>query len=151
MAQKMKIQIERRYWVLLALASTEGSVFTPVQLQKTIFLIGERLGVSRGKDFYKFSPYDYGPFTPEVYRDAEILENEGLINIGYAPNLRWKMYSVLPKGVEFANELIRGIPTETVQKITEITNLVLNLSFKELIEEVYEEFPEYSGNSVFRG
>ena len=64
-------------WTLLVLASAGGPL-SPVQLQKTLFLIDRNLsraqrGVTR---FYNFRAYDYGPFDSAIYTDAVILQTE---------------------------------------------------------------------------
>ena len=66
--------------VLLAvLASAEGRLLTPAQLQKSVFLISENVPdiVTRGQKF-NFVPYDYGPFDKYVYECASDLKAEML-------------------------------------------------------------------------
>jgi hypothetical protein len=70
--------MNRRDVVLAMLTCAEGRPYTPVQIQKAIFLVCENLPklVDRGPSF-KFEPYDYGPFDSDVYAEAEILQAEG--------------------------------------------------------------------------
>lgn len=143
------ISFERKYWVLVALYAADGTSMSPIQLQKSIFLIGQKLDIK--KDFYEFEPYDYGPFDVHIYQDAESLDELGLITIAYWSERRRRTYSITTKGVEKIEELLEDETSEVVENSKEIVKRVISLGFRELVKEVYEEFPEYSINSVFRG
>ena len=58
-------ELSRENLVLAAFASAGGRRHTPVQAQKLLFLL-DREVPSLGTPF-KFIPYHYGPFDPEVY------------------------------------------------------------------------------------
>ena len=73
--------MEKRDWLLLALAAAKTKGLTPVQIQKSLFLFGENMSGIGGSRFYKFVPYNYGPFDKRIYSDAEALETEGLVVI----------------------------------------------------------------------
>ena len=60
----------RQDWLLLVLAAADGKPLSPLQLQKSLFLVGYDLARLVGSDFYTFRPFDYGPFDAAVYRDA---------------------------------------------------------------------------------
>ena len=145
-----KSRFERKYWVLLVLDAANGKPLTPVQLQKSIFLVGKKLEIPE-KYYYAFKPYDYGPFCVDVYRDAELLEVDSLITIGYASNLKWKIYSITFTGTDMANKMKASLKENEAQKIKEIVDQVLQQDFRELVKGIYKEFPEFSVNSVFRG
>jgi len=68
-------------WVLLALLAAKDHSLTPVQLQKSLFLLGKRRPHDIGKAFYHFRPYDYGPFDVAVYTDTDQLVEEGLVTV----------------------------------------------------------------------
>jgi uncharacterized protein YwgA len=140
---------DRKFWVLLALEAAQGKSLTPVQLQKSLFLLSEKNRLKKG--FYKFKPYDYGPFSPEVYRDAEELEKESLINVSYEQNLKWKVYRITPNGMNLSQEIKKSLTDNLIQSISDIINHVIGLSFRDLVQEIYKEYPSYSVNSVFRG
>jgi len=137
---------ERKNWVLLALAAANGKPLTPVQLQKCLFLLSEKAGMKRG--MYKFKPYDYGPFAPDVYQDAEQLERDGLVNISYGHDLRWKTYLITPEGKNLAEKF--KIPSNVSQQIDEIVTHVQSLDFSELVKEIYRDYPDFRANSIFR-
>ncbi len=150
MALGPKVQLNNKEWILLILSSAEGKALTPIQLQKCMFLVGRK--VNTGNDFYIFKPYDYGPFAPEIYHDVEELEKEELINIGYASNLRWKLYSITHQGQKAVEEIKKGVPKSIIAMIsTEIVGWVLEKGFRDLVKEIYQEYPDFAVNSVFRG
>jgi hypothetical protein len=68
--------MERKHWTLLVLAAAGGDPLTPVQLQKTLFLLEKERPEVSGRNYYRFTPYAYGPFDSRVYADAEILASE---------------------------------------------------------------------------
>ncbi len=93
--------MKRRDWNLLAIASAEQPM-TPVQLQKSLFLIGEQLKDEVGDDYYEFRPYHYGPFDRAVYEDASDLVRAGLVKpVATAKGQgRWNEYVPTASGLE---------------------------------------------------
>src|SRR5690242_5263796 len=59
--------------MLAALASGAHEEFSPVQLQKMMFLIDRNIGPALGGPFFDFKPYDYGPFDVGVYNQFAII------------------------------------------------------------------------------
>ena len=60
----------RRDLVLALLAAAEGRPYTPVQIQKAVFVICDLIPdlIDDGPTF-NFQPYDYGPFDLDVYSE----------------------------------------------------------------------------------
>ena len=144
-----KVSLNRREWLLLILGLADGKELSPVQLQKSAFLVGEELKIAT-KGYYNFKPYDYGPFSDEVYKDAEELASENLVNVNSNIN-RWKTFSITLDGSRAATELTKVIDTDLVNAIREKVEWVLGLDFRELVLEIYRKYPKYRANSVFRG
>src|SRR5437867_2462708 len=91
----------RRDWVMLAIADAGGQPITPVQLQKSLFLLGQELSDEVGNDYFRFRPYHFGPFSAAVYNDADRLEAEGLIRIDrLEPGRPWAEFSATPTGLQ---------------------------------------------------
>ncbi len=91
-------------WTLLVIASARGKEVSPVQLQKTLFLIGKNLTPAqrRSATFYNFRAYDYGPFDRTIYDHADELRNEGLILI-YPESGSLRGYIALSAGLDRAS------------------------------------------------
>lgn len=134
--------------LLKIIAAANGKRLTPVQLQKVAFLLGEERRDEMPEDYYSFRKYDYGPFSAAVYSDAEQLERDGLIEISINSRGGWREYSATVDGIEFGLEDIsEGISSF----IEETVQWAMELSFQQLVREVYKRFPQYRENSVFNG
>ena len=74
----MNTEYNRLDVLLKIITAAEGDPISPVQLQKVAFLVGQECADYMPTPYYKFEPYDYGPFSAKLYQDAEILEKQGL-------------------------------------------------------------------------
>jgi uncharacterized protein YwgA len=52
--------------------------------------------------FYQFTPYNYGPFSKQVYDDVETLARNGFITIAQAPGMRFSEHIITWRGRELA-------------------------------------------------
>lgn len=142
--------MNREDWTLLVLAAAEGEFLTPAQLQKSVFLLGEEKKESVGEDFYKFTPYAFGPYCAAVYHDAEELERQGLAEIYPSRTGRWREYRATPDGRNRATELGAEVH-EVASFVSETVSWARQQTFQSLIREIYKKYPEYKVNSVFQG
>ncbi|GIW53027.1 MAG: hypothetical protein KatS3mg081_2382 [Gemmatimonadales bacterium] len=140
--------MQRKDWVLLTIACAPKPV-SPVQLQKSLFLLGQNMKAAVGKEFYKFKPYHYGPFDVRVYTDAEELAAAGLVEIqpAFGP---WRRYRATEPGLQRAQELRLSAP-QAAKYLQDVLQWAQSLSFQELIRAIYTRYPEYHANSVFQG
>lgn len=137
-------------WIVLALAKAEGHSLTPVQLQKSLFLLGERRAKAVQKPFYRFRPYDYGPFDAHVYHDADALAAEGLLVVDQSRGRSLREYRLTEEGVAVAQALEAETPDEALNYLGEVVPWAQRLSFNELVRAVYDEYPKMRANSVFQ-
>lgn len=140
----------KKDWTLLAIALAAGQPLSPVQLQKSVFLFGELLPEEvLPDDFYEFVAYNYGPFCPEIYRDAETLAEEGLVQISSVAGHGYSQYAATPEGIT-EGELLRGLlPPRVTEHAKTIVEWVRAQTFKGLVSEIYRRYPRYRANSVF--
>jgi uncharacterized protein YwgA len=143
--------MKRKEWVLLALAAAAGEPLSPVQLQKSLFLLGKAFPKNLGRGYYKFEPYHYGPFDSAVYRDAEELMSEGLATVGSSNRGRWTEYSASLDGISEAAKIKDRAPSEAARYLERVVEWAKSLTFPQLVRAVYAEYPEYRKNSVFQG
>jgi len=136
---------------LLLLVLDIGGSLSPIQLQKTLFLIGTELSDIAPEEFYEFAPYDYGPFNPEIYSDVEILSLEGLAQIDNPLMRGWRRYGLTGEGTQKAREIADALDPELLDRLEEKVAWVKKQSFTSLVRSIYEKYPEYSVNSVFKG
>jgi hypothetical protein len=87
-------------WTLLVIAAAKPKPIQPVYLQKTLYLLEQRLSLKKlqVKRFYQFEPYDYGPFCPDIYSDAEDLMAQGLVHVDRPASQSYRFYSMTDLG-----------------------------------------------------
>lgn len=133
----------RQEWMLRFIAGPPGYKYAVdrIRLMKGMFLFQKEGGAPPDVD-YKFTPYDYGPFTPEVYRDAEALAAEGLV----LEARDGQSYRITEAGrLALAKYNFPEALTETLDQFRiEVTEA----TFKELLRRVYTAYPESASRSV---
>ncbi len=141
--------MERKDWLMLTVAAAGPRSLTPVQLQKALFLVGKNLATFVGPDFYKFIPYNYGPFSVDIYRDAKLLQQGGLVRIepeqGQLPE-----YFATPQGNIRAADLRYSLLPGVASYIETVTRWTQQLTFPQLVTAIYAKYPEFRKNSVFK-
>jgi len=150
MAAKAPPPLRPGTWVLLALLAARHHALTPVQLQKSLFLLGRRRPKDVGKGFYNFRPYDYGPFDVAVYTDADHLVAEGLVAVNASEGRSLRRYYLTPKGKTEAEHLAPTVAAGAMQYLRAVVPWSQKLSFNELVRAIYEAYPDMRQNSVFR-
>lgn len=142
--------MNRQDWLLLVLAATEKAL-TPVQLQKSLFLLEKTLPDDLiGQDYYDFVPYDYGPFDSSIYHDASVLEDQQHASVTPSMSGRWQEYSIKPDGLQRSDEIRRELPEDVQVYVRNLVEWVQSKSFSQLVRYIYEQYPEYKENSVFQ-
>lgn len=142
--------MERRDWTLLAISFNEGQPMSPVQLQKTLFLLGRECPKEVGSDFYSFTPYNYGPFDAAIYRDASSLAEQGLIHVERATWRSWSEYAITPDGMVRATLVAAEAPPRATEFLKAAVDWARPLSFQALVSSIYRRYPEQRANSVFQ-
>lgn len=143
--------MEKKSITLLVIESATDNGLSPIQLQKSLFIIGQSQLPDLPGDFYNFQPYNYGPFCEEVYQDADALAEEGLVFHLPISGQSWCKYVITPKGHNKAEEIKKSINGKLGKYIQETVGWVSSLKFDELLRAIYAKYPDYSINSVFQG
>ena len=136
--------------VVLLVTQAGRHVMSPVQLQKAVFLVSKGGLKGLPEEMYDFQPHHYGPFDSKIYDDAEELYDENLVLRTRSRYGAWTDTIITPAGMEKAAELSHQLPSETIDRLTEIVDEVQSLSFHDLLRRVYREYPEFRKNSVFQ-
>lgn len=137
--------------ILAALGAGDGATYTPVQVQKLLFLIDRKLSGPTGGPFFKFVPYDYGPFDSDIYRCLDELSLDGFVEIIREPGLRWNKYRLTPEGLAAGAKILESVEPKARNFILVLNTFVRKLSFAELVGAIYKAYPEMKENSVFKG
>lgn len=142
--------MDRKDIVLLVIESASDEGLSPLQLQKSIFIIGQSQLTGLPSDFYTFRPYNYGPFCEEIYKDSDTLVEEGMVfNVPIAGQ-SWSKYVITPKGQTRSEEIKKENNIGLVDYINDTVQWVSSLTFSELLRAIYAKYPAYSVNSVFQ-
>jgi uncharacterized protein YwgA len=122
----------------------------PVRIQKGMFLFAQQQATA-GREKYRFVPYSYGPMSKQIYRDLESLVDRGWVDQRPVEGQSWVRYQASERGLLQAKELLAGEPSEAAaQRLYEIKRDVVSKSFSAVLEDIYDRYPEYAVNSVFR-
>jgi uncharacterized protein len=140
----------KRQDVLLAImGAADGRSFSPVQLQKAVFLIDRNLrGVFESNSHFNFAPYDYGPFDREVYVEASALASNEFASIAKGAS-GYLEYAVTDKGLPRAKELLQTLGEDQRAYVLSVVEWVRSLGFAKLVKSIYEAYPDMRANSVF--
>ena len=96
---------------------------------------------------YDFEPYDYGPFSRELYRDLDSLDRDGFIRRNEIPGSNRQVFELTNKGSETVARLFETAPVSEREHLATIKTRVTSLNFTDLLTAVYGEYPEYAGRS----
>lgn len=135
--------------LLACFAVSPSKGYKPVQIQKLIFLFQEQTKSVFHIELFKFEPYNYGPFSIEVYQVLDNLINRGIVEIVYYPSDRTRTYQLMPNGEEEAHRSLNKMEAGAKEYLQKLASWVSNLSFAELVGSVYQQYPEQKINSVF--
>ncbi len=143
--------MNRNEFVHAVFASLNNAIYSPVQIQKLLFLIGKKIPELSENNYFNFTPYNYGPFDPEIYDViSELISSEDLKLIN-DPNSRIMRYSTTDKGQIRGKQILQSLGKNTISKIKILSEFVRKLSFFELVSAIYKEYPEMKKYSIFRG
>jgi DNA-binding PadR family transcriptional regulator len=145
----MSAPLSNTDWLLVVLGASKAGRLTPVQIQKSLFLLYKEAPKHVGQNFYRFEPYDYGPFSATIYRDLEDLAKGGAIAIESEPMQRWPKYAITAAGRVRAEAAKKKLDPKASAFVQRVVDWVTSKSFPELVSAIYARYPEFKANSVF--
>lgn len=110
---RKSILLAREDWTLLTLATAKKSLL-PIQLQRSLYLLGQQFPKLTAEAFYTFRTISSGQFSEEVYRDANLFALLGQVSIDTLES-GGREYRITPKGLERAHELERRANPDAIQ------------------------------------
>lgn len=133
--------------LLLADGATGSYPLDPIRLMKGAFLVS-RLGRPAWRTLFDFRPYHYGPFDSGVYSARDRLVRSGLLDAERVG--RYPRYELTSEGRARVAELERGAAGDHADWFRQIGRYVTTRPFAQLLEEVYERYPDFAVRSVMR-
>lgn len=143
--------MNRRELILTILAAADGRTYTPVQMQKSVFLICDQFPeiINEGPGF-NFEPYDYGPFDAAVYSEIDQLARSGKAVIAPSGSGNWNTYAASDRGVEEGWQLSHSLNKDVSDYIEKVSEWVRSMTFSKLVRSIYDAYPQMRANSIFR-
>lgn len=125
------VLLAREDWTLLVMA-TAKRILLPIQLQKSLSLLGQKFPRLTAGAFYTFRATSSGQFSGEVARDANLLAILGLVSIAVTdPGGRG--YGLTPNGLNRARELESRADPEAIQFLRRTVAWVRTRSVDQLL------------------
>ena len=140
--------MDKEAFVLMALAAGGEKKYSPVQVQKLLFLLDDNIPDAIGGPHFDFQPYDYGPFDREVYSVLERLAGQAMVSILTTERGR-NNYTLTPTGLEEGRKLFQSLSVEPREYAEKIAQFVTTVSFSQLVSTIYSHYPAMKVNSVF--
>ena len=142
----------RTDWLLRFIAGADGDDgdLDRIHIMKGMFLFQEEHSPPSEVN-YRFRPYDYGPFTSEIYDDLTALKAEGHLRAfedGFAPG-RERYYRVSASGREYLQRV--AFDDEHEQVVLSVRREISGLNFHDLLKRVYRAHPASAARSIARG
>lgn len=141
--------MNRREFALASLACAEGQPFTPVQLQKFLFILDRNIGSRVDGSGFEFYPYHYGPFDSRVYTTLESLRDEGLAEIS-EPAGSQRTYRLTERGLAAGSAIAHQLDRQVTDYMAAVGKFVRSHSFASLVSSIYKAYPDMKVNSVFQ-
>jgi len=127
------------------------------RLQKLVFLMQKRLEEAGEdplqSDDYEFVPYDYGPFSKELYDDLDETIARGMVE-GREEDLGKDKVKYDYEIQDYGEKWVRDqLSKEEARRILELAEEIKDeygdVYLSDLIDEVYSRYPEYAENSIY--
>lgn len=147
----MQIQLEDTV-PLAVLHSMDGHVITRTRMMKLSFLTETQLPETNSEIDVGFYPYDYGPYSQKLVGAIQKLDSQNVIDVSEKTVGNTKYAYNMPPNARTAltdlaaeNNTVHSIVTTA----NEITDEYGDYSIRELLDHIYESYPEYTTKTPF--
>ncbi len=137
-----------RDWLLLLFLEAPKAI-DRVRIQKALFLFAKRSNAPEDQK-YDFEPYNYGPFSFQIYPDLGSLVSGGALRAESVPWMNTPLYAVTDEGSSRAREIAEIAPPKRLRLLHDMRAYVIERDFNTLLRDVYRLYPEFATRSVFR-
>jgi hypothetical protein len=144
-----KAVVSREDWTLLVIAASDG--LHPVQLQKSLFLLGQRFPAVVGSGFYEFRPVAGGDFSEQIYADAYTLAKNGFVSIRFSEEDGSRRYRLTPAGSDRSKIVEKRVDPALSRSLRSLVSWVRNRSVDQLLRGSSELSRSIKPGSESRG
>jgi uncharacterized protein YwgA len=143
------------------------------RLEKLIFLIEQETILKKYLTNFNYEPYNFGPYSSEVFDAIEALINAGLVNSSRSSSVEYLdevdryqieyqsgddgenskntiIYSLTSEGIKVASALLNSLTPQERNEITMIKTRYNSIGLKQLLQYVYRKYPKYTTESVIK-
>jgi hypothetical protein len=120
-----------------------------LRLMKTAFLAWHRAGRPRSGPF-NFEPYMYGPCAFDLYTTLSELLQQRLVARVPSPVFKWADHYLTDAGRREAVQSARRLGDRQTGRLNDIAVWASKQPFRELLEHIYAEAPDFATKSVLR-
>jgi uncharacterized protein YwgA len=121
-----------------------------LRMQKGVFLLAMR-GPEGWNGLFKFTPYDWGPYSFDLASTVEGLLADGRLVKEAFPGRRYMRYRTTQAGERLIGELAAQVSPAGQTFVQATRRYVSSRSFARLLREVYKAYPAFAVNSRFAG
>jgi uncharacterized protein YwgA len=140
-------------WLML-FAAYEGTIeeaqpqLDRLALHKGLFLLTKTTDLPES-EVYAFLPGPYGPYSPDLARDLDLLVWDGSLSEKVVEGARYAVHIPSDEMRQKANELSQrpGV-SDYLLYIEVIRTLLSNLSFRDIVSGIYAAYPDYTKATV---
>ena len=123
----------RSGWLLLVLSMSGKGGLSPVQLQRSLFLVAQKREEQVGAGFYEAN--GSGPTSPSLYEDIDALVAAAHIEKEWMPDLSASMFRLSDTGWAWSEDLRRKVRKDALSGLEDAVAWVKEQSYLELIHK----------------
>ncbi|UEM20080.1 SocA family protein [Skermanella mucosa] len=142
--------LTREELVLATLASQPAAWYQPIHVQKLFFLIDQNCADMIGGRKFDFRPYNFGPFDRTVYDTLDGLSLQGCVITRGQIGVDYREYHLTEDGAARGRMAQGRLPGPVRDYIDRLVPWALSSSFDQIVEAVYEKYPDMRANSIYR-
>lgn len=144
------LKVDKHLLLLLLYVNNREAIVGTTRFQKLVFLLQERIEDLNKK--YEFEAYDYGPYSTTLHNAIDELVDDGLvteITEETASGNEKRIYRITEKGVQYLSDEFSAddVDKRMKQKIHKIKSRYNHIPLLELLDRIYEQYPDYASNS----
>ena len=126
----------RRGWLLLVLSMSGKGGLSPLQLQRSLFLVAQKREEQVGAGFYEFEEGNgSAPTSPTLYEDIDALGAAAHVEKEWRPDLSASMFRLSDTGWAWSEDLRRKVRKDALSGLEDAVAWVKEQSYLELIHK----------------
>ena len=150
---KKAIKVHRAIFLLFLLnANNAEPIIGITRLEKLLFLIRNEVlkDTPMEGNYYSFEPYTYGPFSPYVFDDVQLMEDMGYVSKEELNDGQTK-YTITPNGMDKIKNILAKTPDKLKEQLQQIQDKIASIKkdknsipLKKLLSYVYQKYPNFT-------